>query len=85
MVIFISLYGMKAEMDPSEQSLDEAETLGGLALTKLRADIVSARLPPGDRAEDLSLHAQARRAHPGRAAVVRDRLRRLPRALRLAR
>jgi GntR family carbon starvation induced transcriptional regulator len=49
MVIFISLYGMKAEMDPSEQSLDEAETLGGLALTKLRADIVSARLPPGDR------------------------------------
>jgi GntR family carbon starvation induced transcriptional regulator len=36
-------------MEPSEQILDGAETLGGLALARLRADIVSARLPPGDR------------------------------------
>jgi hypothetical protein len=34
-------------MDPSEQTRDGAETLGGLALARLRADIVSARRKGG--------------------------------------
>jgi GntR family transcriptional regulator, carbon starvation induced regulator len=36
-------------MNEIGQPRAEGETLGGLALAKLRADIVSARLPPGDR------------------------------------
>jgi DNA-binding GntR family transcriptional regulator len=45
-------------MAEPEHTLDEAETLGGLALAKLRADIVSARLPPGDRLRFHELRAR---------------------------
>jgi hypothetical protein len=40
---FTKRYDMRAGMDPSEQTRDGAETPGGLALARLRADIVSAR------------------------------------------